>query len=117
MKRSSINELPQDQTRWVLENYQHPTLKEFVTSRLKFILGDSELAADYQEEAWNLFASLERTDPGASDLVRKAVESSKKEVRVPGVDRASWLPNNEAREVLKKALLDKSSHLPFFRHR
>ena len=108
VERSKENGLPQFQTRWVLESYERPELRDFVHRRIRLLMADDDAARPHRGEFGNLLSSLERGDADAANLLRDALRHGDDKLRAEAAYRVDKLPRNEAREQLANLLSDKS---------
>lgn len=106
--------LPQFQTRWVLELYERPELRNFVHRRIRLLMGDDEKISSQSGEFGNLLSSLERGDPEAETLLRQALQHDDHKIRASAAHRVNRLPRNEAREHLANLLSDNSEDVRFY---
>jgi hypothetical protein len=107
VERSTETDIPQFQTRWVLELYERPELREFVHGRIRLLMEDENIARQGAEFG-NLLSSLERGDADAEKLLRDALRHGDDKLRAEAAYRVDKLPRNEAREQLANLLSDKS---------
>ncbi|MFZ9936081.1 MAG: hypothetical protein ACO3JG_03370 [Luteolibacter sp.] len=70
VERRNETDIPQFQTRWVLELYERPELREFVHHRIRLLMGDDENVRRQGGEFGNLLSSLEHGDADAAGAVR-----------------------------------------------
>ena len=114
VERREERGLPQFQTRWVLELYGRPELREFVHRRIRLLMGNDAEVCSQSGEFGNLLASLERSDAEAATLLREALRHDRDELRAAAAYRVDMLPRQEARENLANLLSDQSEDVRFY---